>query len=33
MNFLLAVFILMFLNYVGIRIGIGDETDDISAVA
>ena len=33
MNFLLAAFLLMFLNYVGIRVGIGDETDDISASA
>ncbi len=33
MNFFLAAFLLMFLNYVGIRIGIGDETDDISAAA
>ncbi|OGN07499.1 MAG: hypothetical protein A2750_03270 [Candidatus Yanofskybacteria bacterium RIFCSPHIGHO2_01_FULL_45_42] len=33
MNFLLAVFLLMLGNYVGIRVGIGDEADDISAAA
>ena len=33
MNFLLAVFLLMLGNYVGIRVGIGDEMDDISATA
>src|SRR3989338_10569312 len=33
MNFLLAVFLLMLGNYVGIRVGIGDETDKISAAA
>ncbi|MEK7603509.1 MAG: site-2 protease family protein [Patescibacteria group bacterium] len=33
MNFLLAAFLLMILNYVGIRVGIGDEMDDISAAA
>ncbi|OGN08912.1 MAG: hypothetical protein A3J46_02530 [Candidatus Yanofskybacteria bacterium RIFCSPHIGHO2_02_FULL_41_11] len=33
MNFLLAAFLLMLGNYVGIRVGIGDETDAISAAA
>src|SRR3989344_875475 len=33
MNFLLAVFLLMLGNYVGIRVGIGDEMDDVSAAA
>ncbi len=33
MNFLLAVFLLMLGNYVGIRVGIGDEVDEISAAA
>jgi len=33
MNLLLAVFLLMLGNYIGIRVGIGDETDDISASA
>lgn len=33
MNFLLAAFLLMLGNYVGIRVGIGDEMDDIAAVA
>ena len=33
MNFLLAAFLLMLGNYVGIRVGIGDETDEISAIA
>ncbi|OGN02358.1 MAG: hypothetical protein A2655_01330 [Candidatus Yanofskybacteria bacterium RIFCSPHIGHO2_01_FULL_43_42] len=33
MNFLLAAFLLMFGNYVGIRIGIGDGTDEVSAAA
>ena len=33
MNFLLAVFLLMLGNYFGIRVGIGDETDKIAALA
>lgn len=33
MNFFLAALLLMLLNYVGIRIGIGDEMDDVSAAA
>src|SRR3989344_2810789 len=33
MNFLLAVFVLVLGNYIGIRVGIGDETDGISAAA
>ena len=33
MNFLLAAFLLMLGNYVGIRVGIGDEMDEISAAA
>jgi len=33
MNFLLAVFLLVLGNYIGIRVGIGDETDGISAAA
>lgn len=33
MNFLLAVFLLMLGNYIGIRVGIGDEVDEIAAVA
>lgn len=33
MNFLLAVFLLMLGNYIGLRVGIGDEMDDISAAA
>ena len=33
MNFLLAVFLLMLGNYVGIRVGIGDEMDEVSAAA
>lgn len=33
MNFLLAVFLLMVGNYFGIRIGIGDETNEVSNVA
>ena len=33
MNFLLAAFLLMLLNSIGIRVGIGDETDDISTAA
>ncbi|MBI3273708.1 MAG: site-2 protease family protein, partial [Candidatus Colwellbacteria bacterium] len=33
MNFLLAVFLLMIGNYAGIRVGIGDEMDDIAAQA
>lgn len=33
MNFLLAVFLLMLGNYIGIRVGIGDEADKISAAA
>ena len=33
MNFLLAAFLLMLGNYIGIRVGIGDETDAISASA
>ena len=33
MNFLLAVFLLMLGNSIGIRVGIGNETDDISVAA
>lgn len=33
MNFFLAVFLLMVGNYVGIRVGIGDKADDVSARA
>lgn len=33
MNFLFAVFLLMLGNYVGIRVGIGDEMDDIFGAA
>jgi len=33
MNFLLAVFLLMLGNFIGIRVGIGDEMDEISAGA
>lgn len=33
MNFFLAVFLLMLGNYIGIRVGIGDMNDDVSAAA
>lgn len=33
MNFLLAAFLLMLGNYIGIRVGIGDEADDVSVAA